>query len=186
MSCAQAGMIALDARVVIPFGRACHVWEGSEPKSQSVTLESKTRYTTRSDDRVFDHDLSPQNGGVNGTKSKSGVDVKLLGKDLSTDASGRLQWDMGVGVVAGGEISANAGNFEITGKLDGGCNLRSKKVGSRVEFTLQAYGHGEVTILLKIPQAANMIQFPVRVTVDGTRQRTWSFDVDQIRALKGI
>ncbi|MBI3868329.1 MAG: hypothetical protein HY299_07335 [Verrucomicrobia bacterium] len=193
-SCAQAGLIALDGRVTIPFMKECHVWsEGQKPPSMSspakrdVSFDTKSRYSqARYDDRTYSNEINPGIGKVHGMKVTAGADITASGGPPTMDSKGRLQWDMGVGIIAGGEFAASAGSFEAGGKFNGTARLTTWKEGDRVHFAIQGYGYGELTIVAKIPATANMLQFPVRISGEGTIQRSWSFSVDQIRAMKGL
>ena len=193
-SCAQAGLIALDGRVTIPFMKECHVWsEGQKPPSMTspakrdVSFDTKSKFTqARYDDRTYSNQINPGVGKVHGMKVTAGADVTATGGPPTMDSKGRMQWDMGVGIIAGGEFAASVGSFEAGGKFNGTARITTWKQGDRVHFAVQGYGYGELTVVAKIPATANMLQFPVRISGEGTIQRSWSFSVDQIRAMKGL
>jgi RHS repeat-associated protein len=185
----NVGAIALDGRFTYAYSPewskyAMTSGEYNELEKAGV-YESKTKLKPRMDTITATQGPAAMNGG-SGSKGKAGVDYKLIGDGFGISPSGRLEGDFGVGVTGGGELSYSAGQVEISGKVNGTLTFRIVKKDNMMSVIIQATGYAEVQGVIRIPQLANMLQIPVRVSVEGTVQYVYTFDVDKVQRLKGL
>jgi RHS repeat-associated protein len=179
-----AGAIALDGRFLKSYTL---LTTEENPKPDAATkFESKTKFKTRADTITADSPAATGITGGQGVKMKRGVDVKFTGSTPSLDANARLQADVGVGITGGGECSISSGNFEVSGKINGTAVIRMVKKDNLISIVVSGTGYMEIQGTIKIPQTGNLLQFPVRLSGEGTIQYVYTFDVDKVNKLKGL